>query len=383
MKTKKSKNRSGFARMHVVPIIIWMGAVACTVMLFHQRTQKFQIVGIAQENIRQIAAAKDGRLKSVSVELYQKVNFGDKIAIIDTVLEDESTKALRQAQLKTATAEIQHLMAEMVPTQEILLAEAENAKSDRIAVQRRFAVDVENTRLDLLEIKVNLASDRILLGDLNSELKISRQLLEQDVIKPYELEKAKVQYEALSKKIEENEVLLEQANENLTQAKQRQNEFIQRQPFNPSVDSALDIIRKAVKVQEKLIEELLIKPVPMTLTATLDGIVSHIYYGAGDAVLAGEPIITIAESEPAEIVAYASEQQASTIKEKMKVQLIKNNYPAQIATSRVTHLGPNVELMPERLWRNPNVPQWGRPILIKIPNGLKLIPGEMVGIKGL
>ena len=122
----------------------------------------------------------------------------------------------------------------------------------------------------------------------------------------------------------------------------------------------------------------------MTLTATLDGVVSQIYYGAGDAVLAGEPIITIVdESKPTEIVAYASEQQTSTIKEKMKVRLIKNSYPAQIATSRVIHLGPNIELMPERLWRNPNIPQWGRPILIKIPKGLKLIQGEIIGVKGL
>jgi len=40
-------------------------------------------------------------------------------------------------------------------------------------------------------------------------------------------------------------------------------------------------------------------------------------------------------------------------------------------------------LMPERLWVNPNIPEWGRPILIKIPPGLELVPGELVGVRGL
>jgi hypothetical protein len=38
--------------------------------------------------------------------------------------------------------------------------------------------------------------------------------------------------------------------------------------------------------------------------------------------------------------------------------------------------------MPQRLWRNPNIPQWGRPVLIDIPPGLSLVPGEVVGIRG-
>ena len=67
----------------------------------------------------------------------------------------------------------------------------------------------------------------------------------------------------------------------------------------------------------------------------------------------------------------------------MRVELIKAGKPVRIAASQVVELGPSVELIPERLWVNPNVPEWGRPILIKIPPDLKLIPGELVGIKGL
>jgi len=67
----------------------------------------------------------------------------------------------------------------------------------------------------------------------------------------------------------------------------------------------------------------------------------------------------------------------------MAVELIKDREPAQKAKSRVTHVGPLVELMPQRLWLNPNIPRWGRPIVIEIPDGFELVPGELVGIRGL
>lgn len=99
--------------------------------------------------------------------------------------------------------------------------------------------------------------------------------------------------------------------------------------------------------------------------------------------MAGDSIISIAESRPREIIAYADRYQLGRIKEGMAVQLVKNTEPQQIADSRVAYLGPTLERMPECLWEVPNMPQWGHPMLIPIPPGLKLVPGEMVGIRGL
>jgi hypothetical protein len=67
----------------------------------------------------------------------------------------------------------------------------------------------------------------------------------------------------------------------------------------------------------------------------------------------------------------------------MEVELVKTSLPPQVAASKIVDIGPTVELIPQRLWRNPNVPQWGLPVLVEIPPGLKLVPGEVVGIRGL
>ena len=392
MKRKGAKSwRFGRLHLHILPILVWLAVLAGVVVLFQHRSQRFEVLGITRGQMRQISAPCDGRLKIVSVQLFEQVSQKQVLAVLD----DEQL----QAQLATATAEIQHLMAQLIPTQEQLQAEAANLETDRIAAQRRFSVDVENARLRILELKTLLETDRIMLEDLVLEVKIVQGLLDKDAIAPYELDKVKVQHEILAKKIAENEHLLVQAEQDLKEAQQRRDEFAMRVPQHPSVDSVLEVIRKEIGVQEKLIDELLVQRKALTIKSPIDGVVVQIQVNAnqaalrrpgesvlrmpGEVVLAGEPILVVAEAEPKEIVAYAREDQLGQIRERMVIELVKRSRPAQIARSQVVYLGPVVELMPERLWRNPNIPQWGRPILIKIPPGLKLIPGETVGIRGL
>jgi len=382
MKTTRTTNhRYSRLHLHILPILVWLGAVACVVMLFRHRSQRFEVLGIAQGEVRQIAATCRGRLESVPVQLFDKVSRGDTVAVLNTVLDDEHL----EAELATISAEIQHLTAELIPTQDRLLAEATEREIDKIAAQRRFNVDVENTRLRILELKVQLETDRKILEDQELDIKsfIVQDRLQTDDAALYELQKLKVRRNTLAKKIEESKHLLTQAEQDLKQAQQRRDEFAQRQPQHPSVGGALKVIHKAIEVQEQRMNELNARREKLVLKSPFDGIVSQIQGRVGETVLAGGAILTIAEDKPREIIAYASEDQARQIQKGTAVELIKTSEPAQIAKSEVTYLGPNINQMPVRLWRNPNIAQWGRPILIKIPPGLKLLPGETVGIRGL
>jgi multidrug resistance efflux pump len=270
---------------------------------------------------------------------------------------------------------------------------------------RTFDIDIENARIQILSLRSQIASDRIILEDLAMEAKITRDLVAQKAIAPIEQEKAQVQYNALNKKIEENDKLLEQARSDLEQAQQRRDEYAKSLPFNPSVDDALEVIRKQIAVQERLMKGLyaqidaLEARESLELKAPVGGVVIPIRQQAnevlmrrpgekligrpGEVVTAGEPILAIAEAMPSEIVAYIGDRLLGQVEEKMPVEIIKEREPSQIARSQITQIGPTMELMPERMWLNPNIPQWGRPVLIEIPEGLELIPGEMVGIRRL
>ena len=194
--------QSGRLRLHVLPVLVWLGVMACVVVLFRHRSQRFEILGIAQGQVRQVAASCTGRLKSVPVQLFQEVRKGDTVAVIDTVLDNEHL----QAQLDTASAEIQRLTALLLPTQEIMLAEAANLETNWIADNRRFSVDVENTRIRILELKTLIETDRIMLEDLelNRKIFITQNISDQNDATLYELQRTKVERNALAKKIEES-----------------------------------------------------------------------------------------------------------------------------------------------------------------------------------
>ena len=387
-------NFPGFAfhwRLHLLPVLVWLAAVACVVGLFSRRSQRFEVLGIAQGQVHQVAATCPGRLKSVSVQLFDQVKEGQTLAVVNTVLENESLRPQLQAQLETTLAQIEHLMAQLVPTEQSILAQNADRESTRISGARNFSADVEKAELDALQLRVVIETDKIALEDLAVDVKITQELVEKQAVSPYELQKVKAQHDALAKKIEENQRLLEQARAALEQAAQRQREYAQQQPHQLSQDAALDVIRKEIKVEEKRMNELLVEIESLGARETLelkapsDGIVSQILCRPSEAVLAGQPILAVTQTAVTNIIAYAAEEQIGRIHEGAVVELIKYVEPtrAQIELSVVTFVGPAVEQMPARLWRNPNVPQWGRPFLVKAPAQMDVIVGETIGIRRL
>ena len=406
MKRVNIRNYPFRLRLHLLPILVWLGALACVIGLFTRRAQRFEVLGMARGQVRQIAATCTGKLTDVRINLFEQVKAGQTLAIIDTVLDNERVlEAELKSQLDATLAEIEHLTAQLVPTQEALLADEADREINRATEMRRFLVDADQTRLQIYELKSQIASDSVLLADLAAEVKITEELLKEEAVAPYELQKAKVQYDSLAKKVEENQRMLEQAERDLESAKQRLDEFSQRQLTHPSVDSALKVIRKEAGVQEKMANGLLKQLEALDsrraveLKAPFDGVVipiqgqanqtilrrpgEDVIRRAGEVVRAGDTILAIAELKPSEIVAYVSESQLGLVREKTPVEIVKNRPPEQKARCEVMYISPTMELMPEQLWHNPAVPQWGRPIVIEIPEGLELVTGELVGIRTL
>lgn len=390
-KTKITICRSSSLHRHIMPILVWLGAVACVFVLFRHRSQKFEVLGIAQGRMHRISAPVDSQLKIVSVELFDNVRKGQMLAVLDD--------SHLNAQMATIGAEIEHLTSQLVSIRDTMLADATNRQTDAIASQRRFYIDVENARIRMLEQKTLIETDKVAAEDLAVEVKIAAELLEKKAIAPYELQKAQAMYNVVAKRIEENQYLLTQSEQDLQQALQRRDEFARHQTVHPSINTALETIRKQIAIQEKRIVELSVQRQALRIISPVDGRVVKIQIRAnqmtsqrsgedilrkpGEVVLAGDPILVIAETEPTEIVAYVGQGQLAKVKETMVVQLIKNTEPVQIASSQVIRLSPTMELMPQQLWRNPNIAQWGQAILIKIPPDLKLLPGETMGIRGI
>ncbi len=372
--------------MRIMPVLVWFLAVITIVGLFQQRAQRFEVVGIAQSNSVNVASTCDGRLKSVPVQLYQEVKQGEILAVIDTVLDNEQLKAELQADQNILLADIDRLTAELNSARRAYETDIQDRRADWVAQNRTFTADIVNAKLNVLTIEASLKPDQIRLENLKLNNKI--YLAQDNRINinavPYELKKIRLEYDELAKKVESNQQLLDQAKIESAQAEQRRKEYYVNYPEFASTDEqAEEVILKSVNVLEKKIDRLWVRPEDLVLRAPFDGIVRRLSGKTGEAVSAGTPILTLAETTPSEILAYADQSPSNQIAEAIEVELVRNSDPPQIARSHVIHLGPAIEQLPNRLWRNPNVPQWGRPFLVEIPEGMDLIPGELVGIRKL
>jgi multidrug resistance efflux pump len=391
---------------HLTPVVVWLGAVATVGWLFHEKSASFQMVGIAQSEVCQVASDCTARIMDIQVDLFEPVTAGQTLAVLDTVPVSElTTEAELQAQVATAAAEIERLMALLIPTQDQLRADNADLQISHADNQRRFVTDAETARLEALKIQTEIASEEILLNGLAVDLQATEKLVQEEVVVPFELEKIKIQHDSTVKKIQEYQAELEQAQADQAEAERRRDEFAQQQLPQQSVDDALEAIRKEAKVQEELIKGLRSQiaafkaRTAVEIKSPIDGVVIPIsgkandvllkrqgeetIRRAGEVIAAGDPILAVAQTQPTEIIAYANEQQVGYIENDMTIELVKMRYPAQIAQSNVLSIGPTIELMPQRLWRSPTIPQWGRPVVIAVPVGLSLVPGELVGVRGL
>jgi multidrug resistance efflux pump len=402
----KKVMRKHFYLRHAAPVTVWLVSAAVVVWLLCERVQRFEAVGIARGQVLQIAASSAGRIVEIPVQLFASVKAGQPLATVDTVADNEQAdEAKLRAQLVAAGAEAERLSAELIPTQEKLRADAVNMAMNQKDNGRRFEMDVDSAGLRVLSLQATVAAQRVTLEEAAVQVKISQKLLEEEAIVPFELEKIKVRYDSVTKEVQENERLLEEAKTVLGQARQRCAEFATHELPAPSEDAALEAIRKQIHVQEEVMKGLLEQLAAwktrhaLELKSPIDGIIIPIHGQRNDAMLqrpgeevfrrpgevvrAGDPILAVAEAQPTEVVAYVSEQQLGYLKKRMAVELVKTRAPAQVAQSTIAEIGPTLEQLPQRLWRSPSIPQWGLPVLIKIPPGLALVPGEVVGIRGL
>jgi len=375
-------------RHHLIPVVVWMLTLTAVVGLFCGRAQQVAVFGLVQGRTLNVATTCTGRIVGLKVKLYDQVQHGQTVAVMDIVPDNKDTEGDLKSQLETVTAKIQHLTAQLAPTQEKLLAEASLRESDRAKELRQFATDEDNARLRILELRAKIETDRMKAKVLEYNIAEDRKLVDANAILPAALEKVQMEHDTLQTTIRENDNLLGQAQKGLELAQDRRSAFSAMTMEHPSVDHALEVIRKEIGVEEKLMNEvstrlsLLRSQQAFELKSPIDGIVSHITMDVGDVADANKPIVRITQLHPTEVLGYIDQSQADQVREGMVVELVRPGPPPAIARGQIISVGPMVERLPVQLCLHPNVPQWGRTFLVKAPAEMNLLVGEKVGIRG-
>jgi multidrug resistance efflux pump len=367
---------------------IWGLALAVCVPLLWLRSSSPKLSGLARGRIAQLSVPFAVRVKAVPVELFQKVQQGDVVALLDD--------SVLQAQIATIEAEIVRLRAEHAETQGLIDADTRDRLTEWDAEQRAFDNDTVQLVVTLQEAKADLEYDRALLEGLRANAARLEALVQRGHTPSAELELARAEAEATARKVRERELLVANLQAQETAAAARRTAFRDRRPVRPSVAEAQEHLTEAIAVQQGLRQELEAQRAQCVLRAPFDGsvIVTHLRTAEataqrpgegilptpGDVVNAGEPVVTIVADRPTEIVAYATEQQSSGLDSGREVVLTTLGAPQQIASARIATVSSTIEILPERLWRN-QLPEWGRPFIVPIPPGMRVTTGDRVGVK--
>ncbi len=118
----------------------------------------------------------------------------------------------------------------------------------------------------------------------------------------------------------------------------------------------------------------------LVIKSPITGMVTAIHYQPGQIVPEGEPILAVSDPIGKYIISYVRQDQRlnPVVKGTVYVRGMAQNSP-QMKTF-VTKVGARIEKVPLHQRRDSRRTEWGLPVKIEIPTGLKLRPGELLDV---
>ncbi len=352
--------------------IVWIVAAVVTLSMLSQRAGDFEHVGIARAMQYEISATTTGRLDALLVDRFERVEAGDLIAQLDaTALE---------ARIATTRASMDQITAEIERARVRLAASTGSDIVDQVADLRRFQIDETQLHLDAVALEVALETDRIERERLALRLTRVTDLRDEGVATEAEVDEARLAHEEVARRIEMNESLRRRTEQEHRAAQTRREEFEASLPETPAEEPLLLALRESVRVESLRLEEIEIERRGLMLRSPVSGQVSEILARGGQAIVPGELVASVTIEEPAGVICYIAASQMNTPAVNTRALVSRVSEPRVTAESLVARVGPAVETLPERLWRNPTVPEHGVPVLLAAIPGLALTPGEPVRV---
>ncbi|MFC1764110.1 HlyD family secretion protein [Planctomycetota bacterium] len=391
-------------RHHLIPTVVWLAAVTGVIGLFGHQTKQVQVLGIARGTRHRVAATCTGRIRQIDVQLFDTVEKGQPLVTIDTLTDDQRIRNQYQAkeleaERETLRTNIDFLQAQRLIREEQLVDQMVRTQADHAGNERIFSVGVETARMQVLDLERQLANERATHAQGKDEVATLRHLVEESAVSSFELQQAQQRQQRLEQMIAQYEQIQSEAQQNLDEAIQRQQAFLEL-PDSPLTTNAGNVasfaqrmrrvadmeiathVQRAEEIEQRL--KNLNQAHIVQLKAPFDGTVSQLPLGPGEVVDVNTAVLQLTGTAPTEVVAYISTDQVDRIRPGMTVEVVKNSHPVKfVKNCEIIAVGPAIEQLPAQLWINPSIPQWGRAFLISVPAELQLLTGEKVGIRRL
>ena len=406
------QQRHLYAFKRYVPYIAWVAAAFWAVGTWSDRHSVLRFSGQVVADTWEVSGITTGVVKDIRVKLYEHVEEGQLLASLDD--------SAFLAELEVSRKELARLESQVMAVETELRSGVSEISGDWTSDLRRFQVDVQRLRIEILDLdlqekklQANLRGQQdtqessskraeVLLAkeaiaetewqrlevlssqgsaadaDANRARRQWLDVVNEKLIVEQELQLANGQIETLNSTLK-SLVLSGVANqEQLSLAQQRLNEFVDTQPGSTSLtnDPRVQTVQDAVNVQTAKLESLAVQYRALQLRAESAGVVTSILAQPGQSVLPGEPVALLTNSMSTQALGWLKQRINSQVMVDLEFTLLlasNTEIPVTLDT-----VAPVFEQMPQVLWMNPSVPEYGQPVLFRLPAGTTLLPGEPV-----
>ena len=341
------------ARLRVVPVVVFGAALVAIAFLWDAHVAAPTLVGQAEAQLAAVSSIKPGTLVGLTVSRFQAVKAGDIIGRGVT-----TDPQVLEASLAVIHSEIELLRVTMGP----------------VVTQQRNAINFAQVRLDWMKERAGLAAARVNLQLTESEWHRSEELFKAKLVSEASRDTAQAAYQVSVHEVEELSALLTEGEKSFKDLQGTNNSDISIVSDAP--------LQAAIAVQESKLRQVEAELNPVTLKAPIDGVVALIEHFSGEAVIAGQPIVSIAAAEPTRIVGYVRSPLSVEPAAGDRVEIRTRRRHRVTASAQITAIGAQLETLPAVFSAAGRLDpaQQGLPVNISLPGNLKIHPGELVDI---
>ena len=331
-------------RIQVLPLIVFVAVVAVVVMLWTKFVQPVGVVGEVEAIRADVTSLQDGLLTELNVDLLQPVKAGQVLGYVRV----KSPESLR--------TELAGLEGDLRITEL------------RVQIdERRRAQDLTQLEMDVMDHQAELEGDRMqLIQASNDFFRVSKVYLERDdVYSAQDYDLAEANYKRLQALVEKRTELVEMIGQ----------QFAELAETKPDIDRVVANALRGERLQMERGSE------PVTLRAPIDGRVSMLHRRVGERVLRGEPVLSISAEQASRIVGYVSQPITTLPTTNDSVVITTRHQPRRKGEGQILEVGSAIEpVRPGLLSQDRTRVDTGLIILVSVPRGLEVIPGELVDL---
>ena len=330
-------------RIQILPLVVFVITLAAIAWMWRNFVQPSGIVGHVETIQANVMSLNDGVITDLSVDHLQFVTNGQVLGQVQ-ITDPETLKA----SLTAVEADLKVLEARM--------------RLDKM----RNEQSVQQLTLDWLREQALLELAKVNLGLATSKLTQMEYLAKEGVVSAYDLNVTRAEKDALDQEILVRTKAIanwQEAIRTTTAANHAEND--------PVIQAALEAKQR----------ELSLTMEPSILKAPMDGIVNVIYRHTREKVTRGEPILTVAAAKSERVVGYLRQPVQNIPSVDDVVVIHTRTQKRQAGEGRIIKVGAQFDpINPALLSADSNRVEMGLPILVSIPPGMNLSPGEFVDL---